>query len=57
MQKKQKNTSNTENTEVATPGKYKAKEDLKLKVIPLINALEIDEIKKRYRIRNKRYKK
>ena len=40
------NTSNTENTEVATPGKYKAKEDLKLKVIPLINALEIDEIKK-----------
>ena len=40
------NTSNTENTEVATPGKYKAKEDLKLKVIPLINALEIDEIEK-----------
>lgn len=38
--------ANIETTTVETIEKYKAKEDIKLKVIPLINALEIEEIKK-----------
>lgn len=35
-----------EDIEVDTVEKYKTKEDVKLKVIPLINALELEEVKK-----------
>ncbi len=35
-----------EDTAVSTVEKYKTKEDVKLKVIPLINALELEEVKK-----------